>query len=164
MTDLERALRKACLLVDAHAAHASGPAAAHAYDRMEALRQDVLRLIGGASYRRGGAEATFYLRGMNTALEMVLDVRAPCVLRERWLTVFCRELAFWIFHVREGRMGTDVEIAGMLAERVTATSLAWSEVFPAELDHQAGACACGLLAGHDEIAGAPAIGTDRSPR
>ncbi|GGX54410.1 hypothetical protein GCM10010341_89400 [Streptomyces noursei] len=131
---------------------------------MEALRQDVLRLVGRAGHRRGEVEATFYLRGMNTALEMVLDVRAPCALRERWLKVFCRELAFWIFHVREGRMGTDTEIDRMLAERVTATPLAWSEVFPATLDHLAGECACGLLARADEIAGAPTAGAERGRR
>ncbi|MFF8786740.1 hypothetical protein [Streptomyces sp. NPDC015125] len=145
MTDalaLDEPLRRALLAYDARALHAGGEAAVYATKYLREVAADVLEAMGacGDLVKREFAAESY--RCLSAAAENPLG--QSCREREDLLNIACHGLADALLVGPQGRADEE-KVHELLAERWTASLLAWSRVFPARLDTVSPPCVCGAL-------------------
>jgi hypothetical protein len=139
---IEPLLQRALLVYNARALHANGEAAEHASAFVNAVADGLVAVVtdcGDPVQSELVAEA---YRCLSIAADNPL--RQSCRQREDLVDIACHALAQALLAGPRGRAGEE-EVHDFLAERWTASLLAWSTIFPAALDTVSRPCACGAL-------------------
>jgi hypothetical protein len=138
---LDNLLQRALLAYNARALHAGAGAGVHVAAFLNEVAADVLRVMGA----RDSVEREFLAEAYR-CLSLAADnpLGQSCREREDLLNGACHGLAHALLFGPQGRAGEE-EVHELLAERWTASLLAWSMVFPPRLDVVSPPCACGAL-------------------
>ncbi|MGW7314715.1 hypothetical protein [Streptomyces sp. NPDC054865] len=145
MTDLATVydlFNRACLVFDARAIHARGPAGAYTVGYLNQLADELLELLNAC-----GVEERHYLVEAYrcVSLAAIGPAGQACLQLDLLLDVTRQGLAHAIVQITTGRPPSQEDVWAMLEDTSHRSLLAWAELFPSALDHVSPPCVCGTL-------------------
>jgi hypothetical protein len=140
---LDGLLRRALLAYNARALHAGAEAEVHAAAFLNGVAADVLKAMDAS----GDHAEREVLAEVYRCLSMAADnpLGQSCREREELLNLARHSLAYAFLQRGSQERAAEEMVHELLAERWTASLLAWSQIFPTCLDTVSPPCACGAL-------------------